>query len=250
MSVARSPLKDVSNKTRKHKLFKASQCLELEDTFDQSQPSRVEHIENVHITAKKKTKPKKGPEEGTLTAKKGKSLKVAVEENGTVDKSNLKSKKAPKRRKTSFDFQPPKLSSTASHSQLSSQGRSKIESFLALTSCDKEDKDLARQLVKQMGVFGYHDTITEKTTHIVVGTSKRTINLVKGMIRGCWIVSKDWLIKSMEQGQWLEENKYEMTSFSPSVKTVREERQLFRSAFKSQLFLGKIAVCPYHLITI
>lgn len=231
--MTRSPLKDVSNKARKHKLFKASQFLELEETFDQSQPVLI--IENVH--AKKKSAPGKSHDTASVKKSKGRSSKKVVKgAEETVNQTKPKSKKtSPKnRRKTSFDFQPP----TVSSSQLSSQGRSKLECYLALTSCEKEDKDLARQLVKQMGVFGYHDTINEKTTHIISGSNKRTINLVKGMVRGCWIVRKEWLLESMEQGHWLEEGKYEMVSFSPSIRIVREERQLFKGVFKSQLFLG------------
>ena len=58
----RSPLKDLSNSTRnkparnKHKLF-AQKCTQiLDETVDitQPEPARVDVIENVHITVKKK----------------------------------------------------------------------------------------------------------------------------------------------------------------------------------------------------
>ena len=33
------------------------------------------------------------------------------------------------------------------------------------------------------------------------------------MVRGCWVLSRDWLLESLEQGHWLEEKKYEMINF-------------------------------------
>ena len=94
-----------------------------------------------------------------------------------------------------------------------------------------------KDLIKRYGVLGFHGTISEKTTHVVCGANKRTINLVKGMVLGCWILSKDWVMASVEAGMWLEEEKFEMTSFSDAVREVREERQVFKS-FKSRLFSG------------
>ena len=40
-------------------------------------------------------------------------------------------------------------------------------------------QDLVKQLIKQFGVFEYHESITEKTTHLVAGAAKRTVNLLK-----------------------------------------------------------------------
>ena len=238
----------------------------------------VGHIENVHVTLKKtvptksktlrKTKSKTETVTNEVTkedcennspigtkSKKSKSTNIVSEtesitcdvtegdkENNptTTTQKKVKAKRPTRssRRRTSFDFLPPPKFSQSSLSSSSTQGRTKLGGHIALTSCDKEDKDLVKQLVKQLGVYGYHDTITEKTTHVVTGSGKRTINLIKGMVLGCWIVTRDWLVNSLELGAWSQEEQYELTSFSSAVRDVREQRQVYRQAFKSSLFSG------------
>lgn len=268
--IMRSPLRDLSNTRRsrtgtraKHKLLSQKFSQVLDDTFDQNQPSKVDHIENVHITQKKKvsTKPKTKPTRN-LKPKLNSDSATDTKENtdpnfsrpvdsseiNTLNPSSMSKAKTKNfksieprksRRRTSFDFVPPTnltQASRASSSRLSSKSSSKLAGFIALTSCDKEDKDLVKQLVKQLGVFGYQDNIDEKTTHVVSGAVKRTMNLIKGMVRGCWILSKDWILTSLEQGMWQQEDKFEMTKFSPAVKEVRRERQVFKGAYRSALF--------------
>ena len=104
---------------------------------------------------------------------------------------------------------------------------------------EKEDRRLAQQLSQRFGGLGYRGTVTSETTHLVCGQNKRTINTLKAMLRGCWILSRDWLLGSLEEGQWLEERDFELVSFSPAVKLLREERQTFRGVFQSDLFKGK-----------
>jgi len=264
--VIRSPFRDLSNTRRsktgtrtKHKLLSQKCSQLLDETFDQNQPSKVDHIENVHITQKKKEPSKPKTKQSRKTKFNGESA-VDTKENVNPNSSkpgntsenvstnsaattkgktkNLKEQRK-SRRRTSFDFLPPpnfSQSSTISSSRLSSRSSSKLAGYIALTSCDKEDKDLVKQLVKQLGVFGFQDNIDEKTTHVVSGACKRTMNLVKGMVRGCWILTKEWILASLEQGMWQQEDKYEMTKFSPAVKEVRRERQVFKEAYRSSLF--------------
>lgn len=60
-------------------------------------------------------------------------------------------------------------------------------------------------------------SVTRKTTHIVT-TGVRTINLLRGIIRGCWLVKFDWIKESVEAGEWLPAEKYEIDHFSKAVK--------------------------------
>ena len=226
----------------RHKLFPQSSTQLLDETVDKTDatpmPRSIE-VENVHVTAKKKVAEKstnpQTSQNPSKTVKKG--TKVQEDKNSNEITKKSKSKSLKNRRRTSVDFLKPQSFSQSQSSLNSSKGRSKLCGFVALTSCDKEDKDLVKDLTKRYGVLGFHDSISEKTTHVVCGANKRTINLVKGMVLGCWILSKDWVMASVEAGMWLEEEKFEMTSFSNAVREVREERQVFKS-FKSRLFSG------------
>ena len=249
----RSPLKDLSNATcskpakSRHKLFPQKQSQVLDETFDDTQSSKIGYIENVHITAKKQVPVKAKVKEKSINSKQSikavPSVKVTVEPV-TSTRARRSTCKATDRRKSSFDFlPPPKFSQSSSSnssvtSQLSTKGGSKLVGYIALTSCDKEDKQLVKQLVKRFGSFGFHETISEKTTHVVCGDARRTINLVKGLVRGCWIISKAWILESLECGLWLKENKFELKEYSSASRTVREERKVFGESFKSTLFAG------------
>ena len=251
----RSPLKDLSNATctkpvkSRHKLFPQKQSQVLDETFDDTQSSKISYIENVHITAKKQMPVKSKVKEKNNTSKQSikavPSMKIPVEPI-TSTKAKRSTCKATDRRKSSFDFLPPPKCSQSSSSnssvtsQLSTKAGSKMAGYIALTSCDKEDKQLVKQLVKKLGSFGFHETISEKTTHVVCGDARRTINLVKGLVRGCWILSKAWILASLECGMWLKENKFELKEFSS--RPVREERKVFGESFKSTLFAGLILI--------
>ena len=95
---------------------------------------------------------------------------------------------------------------------------------------------LVKHLVKTLGAFDFHDAISERTTHVVCGDARRTMNLVKGLVRGCWILSKEWVLASLESGMWLQEKKFELKEYCTASETVREERKVFGESFKSRLF--------------
>lgn len=75
-------------------------------------------------------------------------------------------------------------------------------------------------MVEKLGGFIIEDNVSEKTTHVVTQGPKRTVNLLKGIARGCWIVLQEWVLKSLDADMWLEEDKFELTDFSPAVKVI------------------------------
>ncbi|KAJ8980809.1 hypothetical protein NQ317_016176 [Molorchus minor] len=72
-------------------------------------------------------------------------------------------------------------------------------------------------IVKKLGGFVIEDEVSERTTHLVAGEPKRTINMLRAIARGCWIVKQEWLFKSLEEQKWLPEEDYEETDFSCAV---------------------------------
>lgn len=55
------------------------------------------------------------------------------------------------------------------------------------------------------------------TTHLVALDDRRTINILRGLIRGTWILTYDWILKSIEANQWQPEAEFERKSFSRTV---------------------------------
>ena len=56
--------------------------------------------------------------------------------------------------------------------------------------CYRDDISLVKQLVKKYGSLTWSSSVDASTSHVVSGEGKRTLNLLQGLLQGCWIVSK------------------------------------------------------------
>ncbi|XP_034945756.1 uncharacterized protein MCPH1 [Chelonus insularis] len=102
------------------------------------------------------------------------------------------------------------------------------------TGLTSRDKDLVKNAANKIEGAKMESVVTRKTTHVVT-TGVRTINLLRGIIRGCWIVKLEWVKKSMEAGRWLNPEKYEIDCFR-AIKENRRDKEIFGSAYVSELF--------------
>jgi len=58
--------------------------------------------------------------------------------------------------------------------------------------CSEQAK--VRSVVVKLGRdFVISDSVVDSTTHVVCGGNRRTMKLLMGIARGCWIVSLDWV---------------------------------------------------------
>merc|ERR550534_2856596 len=97
---------------------------------------------------------------------------------------------------------------------------------LVLTACPAEDQHMANEIVKVLpGNAKVALQVRSSTTHVISGDERRTLNMLKAIIRGCWVVSKSWLLASMEAGGWVDEEPYELVTFSAAIKARRLERE-------------------------
>ncbi|KAK0094907.1 hypothetical protein PV326_009652 [Microctonus aethiopoides] len=112
-------------------------------------------------------------------------------------------------------------------------GKQKI--IIVSTGLCNRDKNLVKDMVKTLGGATMEFSVTRKTTHIVT-TGVRTINLLRGIIRGCWLVKFDWIKDSVEAGKWLPAEKYEIDHFSKAVKENRRDREIFGNSYVPDLF--------------
>lgn len=47
--------------------------------------------------------------------------------------------------------------------------------------------------VEEMGGCKLHEVVDDSTTHVVCGDSRRTLNVMHGVVRGLHIVTTDWV---------------------------------------------------------
>ena len=84
--------------------------------------------------------------------------------------------------------------------------------------------------------------MTAETSHVVCSEPvRRTVNLLKGLMRGCWLLSREWLFASVERGRWADEEDFELTSFSAAAGAARREREAFG---RCRAAAGVLAACP------
>lgn len=159
----------------------------------------------------------------------GKIVKTARNTAKKTRAINVASKESEKKRSSSFYFDNTPIKST--------QKKIKKKSSIVCTRLHKPEVELFQQIVKKLGGFFVEDEVSNDTTHLVAGESKRTINLLRALSRGCWILKHEWvcallilpyccsivvfqLLKSLEAGKWLPEEEYELTEFSRAVQVM------------------------------
>jgi len=147
-------------------------------------------------------------------------------------------------RRSSMDFITPRP-------RVKSSGRSKEAPVvfppkeLVLTSCLVEDSHMAKQVARKLpGKATVAFQVRPATTHVISGEERRTLNMLKAIIRGCWIVSKSWLLASLEAEGWVDEEPYELVTFSAAIKARRLEREadFLPSKFDLLMDIGSIYI--------
>ncbi|XP_063989747.1 uncharacterized protein Mcph1 [Diachasmimorpha longicaudata] len=107
--------------------------------------------------------------------------------------------------------------------------------YIVTTGLCNGDKDLVKDAVKKIGGARIEPSVTRQTTHVVT-TGVRTINLLRGIIRGCWLVNKDWLKKSIRERTWQSPENYEVDHFSKAVQENRRDKEIFGRSYVPELF--------------
>ncbi|XP_015477109.1 microcephalin [Parus major] len=107
---------------------------------------------------------------------------------------------------------------------------------LVMTSMSSEKQNTVMQIVNKLGDFLFSNEVCETTSHVVTGSPRRTLNVMLGIARGCWIVSYEWVLWSLELGHWISEEPYELSSSFPAAPICRLQRHLSTGKYQQTLF--------------
>lgn len=111
-----------------------------------------------------------------------------------------------------------------------------------MTSMSTEKQSTIIQVVKKFGGFVFSDEVCETTTHVIAGSPRRTLNIILGIARGCWIISYDWVLWSLECGHWIPEEPYELSDHYPGAPICRLQRHLSAGEYQQDLFSSVPAI--------
>ncbi|XP_023216979.1 microcephalin-like isoform X2 [Centruroides sculpturatus] len=118
---------------------------------------------------------------------------------------------------------------------------------LVLTGFQQRDQETLIPIAKSLGGFCIIPQVNDTTTHVICADNRRTLNVLFGIVRGCWLLSSDWVFESMESGNWLNEEPYELSETFPAARVNRMQKASKGAAYQSHLFqhLGNIFVSAY-----
>ncbi|KAJ6665912.1 hypothetical protein lerEdw1_001384 [Lerista edwardsae] len=88
---------------------------------------------------------------------------------------------------------------------------------LVMTSMSSEKQNAVVQVVKKLGGFRFSNEVSKNTSHVVAGSPRRTLNILMGIARGCWILCYEWVLWSLEYGHWISEEPYELSMDFPAA---------------------------------
>lgn len=113
---------------------------------------------------------------------------------------------------------------------------------LVMTSMPTEKQSTVVQVIKTLGGFSVVDRVCASTTHVVSGSHRRTLNILLGIARGCWILSFEWILWSLEKRKWIPEEPYELSEQFPAAQICRLQRHLSAGEHQQDLFQSQPAM--------
>ncbi|XP_066478791.1 microcephalin [Tiliqua scincoides] len=107
---------------------------------------------------------------------------------------------------------------------------------LVMTSMSSEKQNAVVQVVRKLGGFQFSNEVCKNTSHVVAGSPRRTLSVLMGIARGCWIVCFEWVLWSLEYGHWISEEPYELSVDFPAAPVCRIQRYISDKKYHQKLF--------------
>lgn len=124
---------------------------------------------------------------------------------------------------------------TTSSNRPNLKRKRKSPNSMVMTSMHYSDQEIVRSVVKKLGLFSIEDSVSPLTSHVIAGSGRRTLNVLKAISSGCWILSLEWVMNSLETGHWIEEEPYELSDAYPSAQLCRLEKATLGSNYHCKL---------------
>ncbi|CAK7294917.1 MCPH1 [Vulpes lagopus] len=126
---------------------------------------------------------------------------------------------------------------TRPHKESKKRGKGqKPTRTLVMTGMPSEEQNVVVQVVNKLKGFSFAREVCETTTHVLSGKPLRTLNVLLGIARGCWILSYEWVLWSLEMGHWISEEPFELSNYFPAAPLCRLERDLSTGRYRGTLF--------------
>ncbi|XP_036084888.1 microcephalin isoform X10 [Rousettus aegyptiacus] len=91
---------------------------------------------------------------------------------------------------------------------------------LVMTSMPSEKQIIVLRVVDKLKGFSVAPEVCDSTTHVLAGGPRRTLNVLLGLARGCWVLAFEWVLWSLELGHWISEEPFELSDSFPAAPTL------------------------------
>nr|KAF6428055.1 microcephalin 1 [Rousettus aegyptiacus] len=88
---------------------------------------------------------------------------------------------------------------------------------LVMTSMPSEKQIIVLRVVDKLKGFSVAPEVCDSTTHVLAGGPRRTLNVLLGLARGCWVLAFEWVLWSLELGHWISEEPFELSDSFPAA---------------------------------
>ncbi|OQS01912.1 radial spoke protein 11 [Thraustotheca clavata] len=200
---SRTKPKDAISKTTENSILDTK--VSTNDTIDSNNSAKAKVKPTRSTTSTQSTATKNGKEISELTAKT--TLTKTTSTKATTTKTT----------------KPVPTKSTSAKDQ-SSQGKSETRPkrfFIAISGADVATRQTLQssiQAIDNQCPNQLSSRIVDANvvmTHVIVtDASKRTMKMLFGIARGCWIVTDSWVFSSLEAGKWLPEKDFQVEAYS------------------------------------
>ena len=97
---------------------------------------------------------------------------------------------------------------------------------VSTSSVPSSTREIVFSTIKSMSGFAYvyGEEDAPKITHLIIGDKKRTAKLLFTIARGGWVLTPEWVFKSIENGSWLPEESFEAVDLFPGARKSRLAR--------------------------
>ncbi|KAG0765232.1 hypothetical protein G6F57_004926 [Rhizopus arrhizus] len=96
------------------------------------------------------------------------------------------------------------------------------KSTIVFTSLTSAERNKYEGIIKSLGTYKVVAEVDERTTHVIVGSPRRTKSVALGLVKGLWILSPEWLMASKENGKYVAEDEYELLKWYPRANIARQ----------------------------
>ncbi|XP_022426551.1 microcephalin isoform X4 [Delphinapterus leucas] len=91
---------------------------------------------------------------------------------------------------------------------------------LVMTSMPSEKQNVVNQVVDKLKGFSLAGEACGCPTHVLARKPRRTQNVLRGIASGCWILSFERVLWSLEMGHWISEEPFEESDYLPAAPVV------------------------------